>query len=220
MKSSFAICENTILFEGSAATCPIRETRRRGGSAGHDDFERGGGRFTGLVGLVAVGGTADGELVTGHAHVGVDAASAGVHAGEPAEVFDVDRLGDRRLRPLVDDKLGSGEIAPDIDCPGPLQLTALDDVEIAVLAVDGHRCRTGDLVRWGRRARSEQGDGEYRGQDDSVPHRITSILADEVLRACSDAILAKRECQYRGLVGVAKTRAGPGDRRWFGGADN
>src|SRR5262249_8507463 len=155
--SSFAICENTILSTGSAATCPHPNGPAKSRSAGHDDFELGAGRFTGFVGLVAVGGAADGELVAGHAHVGVGAVSTGVHAGEPAQVLDVHRLGDRRLRALVDDDLGSGKIATDVDRPGPLQLTALHDVEIAVLVVDGHGCRAGDLVRWVRGAGPERG---------------------------------------------------------------
>src|SRR5689334_17572508 len=172
MKFSFAIYENTILYRYRIAMRPHHPTW----SARHVDLVRGGGRFTGLGDQVAVGRTADGEFVTIHAHAGVPVAAAGIHPGEATQVLDVYRLDCRRLRALVDDEFGAGEIAADVDRASPLPLAALDDVEITVVAVDVDRRRAGDLGRWPRRARTNQSNREDpSGGHDSVPHRVTSI---------------------------------------------
>src|ERR1700733_7527266 len=148
MESSFAFCENTILSAAVDANAPAASGVRW--SAGDDDFEGRRSRFIRLVGFEPVGGAGDVELVPTHAHVGAAATAPGVHPGEPTQIADGHRLGCCRLRPLVDDNLGSGKVAADIDGPSPLQLTALHDVEIRVVAVDGHRCRAGELG-WGSR---------------------------------------------------------------------
>src|SRR5271157_1416326 len=145
MKSSFAISENCILSGSPTATWP-RSSPRRGPSAVRDDFERGGGRFARLVGLIAVSGAGDREPGAAQAYIRIAAVMCRIHAGEAAQVLDAHRLGGERLRPLIDDDLGAGEVAADVNRPVPLQLTALDDVDVRVVSVDGHRCRAGDLA--------------------------------------------------------------------------
>jgi hypothetical protein len=84
---------------------------------------------------------------------------------------------------LIDDDLGPGEVAADVNRPVPLQLTALDDMDVRVVSIDGHRCRAGDLgLRlWTTGAEARHSKRRSGYDHDSVTHLATSILVTKLL---------------------------------------
>src|ERR1700722_6594644 len=200
MESSFAFCENTILFKAVAATCPwgtcAPGVAAGPCSAGHDDFEGGGSRFVWLVDLESVGGAADGEFVTAGTCGGVAVTVLHVRAGESPEVLNTDGRHGEPLGVPVDGDRGVGEIAADGDRPIPVLLRTPRDVIPGIGAVDRHLRRAGELSLGPCGAGTDSGDSKRSdGRDDhSVRHKATSILDDGTSWACNDdAILRARE---------------------------